>query len=294
MNKKSVDVLTIISPEIKKLKKLGIETPNLDCRILLSQILSKGSMVYNHENISISKNQINEFQALIRERSKGKPVSRIINKRDFWKGAFSLNEDTLDPRPDSEVLITSILGQYQDKSQRLKILDLGSGSGCLGLSLAEEYQNSNITFLDVSEKSLEIVKNNAYKLQSKRKLNYIALDWHEQDWNKKLLKNEKKKFDVIVSNPPYIPSKQIKFLQKEVKDYDPIMALDGGCDGLKAYRAIIPKLKFLLKTNGKLFFEIGKGQEDAVSEIASDNGLICINYNKDLSGIIRVLTFIIK
>ena len=122
------------------------------------------------------------------------------------------------------------------------------------------------------------------------------MDWSTHDWDAKLLnfEEDKAKFDIIISNPPYIPSNEIKFLETEVKDYDPILALDGGNDGLKAYRYIIPRLKNLIKSDGKIFVEIGKGQENSVLEIAFQHGLFSIDYKRDLSNIIRVIIFTIK
>ena len=290
MNKKKIDVYSLIKLEVEKLKKLGFKTASLDCRLLLSQILKKTNTVYTHQEIYISQNQITKFQTLVKKRQEGQPVSRILNRRNFWKREFILDEETLDPRPDSEILIESVLRHFPDKTKLLKILDLGSGSGCLGLSLLEEYEDSSITFVDASKKSLKIVKRNSLQFRLKGELKFINLDWHTHDWDLKLLNSEdKKKFDIIVTNPPYIPTNEVSLLETEVRDYDPIMALDGGNDGLDAYRSIIPKLKNLLKSDGKIFIEIGKGQEDLVSKIALQNGLLFIEHKKDLLNIIRVI-----
>ena len=295
MNKKKIDVYSLIKLEVEKLTKLGFKTASLDCRMLLSQILNKTNTVYTHQEVYISQNQIIKFHTLMKQRQKGKPVSRILNRRNFWKREFILDEDTLDPRPDSEILIESVLRHFSEKNQSLKILDLGSGSGCLGLSLLEEYESALITFLDMSKKSLKVVKRNSFRLKLKGKLKYINLDWHSHDWDIKLLNfEEKTKFDIIVTNPPYISSNEIKFLETEVKDYDPILALDGGNDGLDAYRSIIPKFKNLLKPEGKIFVEIGKGQEDLVKKIGLQNGLLFVEFKKDLLNIIRVIVFCIK
>lgn len=295
MNKREIDVYTVIKPEVEKLRKVGIGTASLDCRLLLAQILRKDDPLYTHQSIFISEMQIKKFQTLVCERMKGKPVSRILNKKNFWKREFKLNEETLDPRPDSEIIIESVLKYFSNKSEFLKILDLGSGSGCLGLSLGDEYKASSVTFADKSKKSLEIVRMNALKLGINGKIEFINMDWLSYDWDKKLLNLKKKvKYDVIVINPPYIPSDDIKLLKTEVKDYDPALALDGGKDGLSAYRNIIPKLKNLIKFNGKIFIEIGKGQEQSVSEIGLAHGLFPLEYKKDLSNISRVIIFTIK
>ena len=295
MINKNIDVYTLVRPEVKKLKKVGIETADLDCRILLSKSQDKDKVVYNHENIDISDNEIKKFQSLVEQRLKGKPVSRIVNKRSFWKKEFKLNEETLDPRPDSETLIDAVLMHYKNKLKSLKILDLGSGSGCLGLSLLEEYENSTVTFFDISKKSLDIVKINASNFGLLERSKFINLDWRIEEWDLNLIKIENEiKFDVVISNPPYIPTSEIKNLQKEVREYDPFIALNGGKDGLNAYKLIIPKLRNILKKNGKIFFEIGKGQEKFITSIAMEYGLLPIQYKKDLSGVNRVIVFIIK
>ena len=239
MTYKNIDVYTLIKPEILKLRNIGIETANLDCRLLLSETLGRYKTIYNHQNIRISENEIKKFQNLIQQRLSRKPVSRIINKRSFWKKEFELNNATLDPRSDSETLIESVIEYYPDKLEILKIIDLGSGSGCLGLSILDEYSCSEVSFFDTSKKSLEMVKTNAQNFDLLERSNYINLDWNISDWDKKLMKIENNiKFDIVISNPPYIPTNDIKTLKKEVKKYDPYIALHGGKDGLDSYRSI--------------------------------------------------------
>ena len=295
MTYKNIDVYTLIKPEILKLRNIGIETANLDCRLLLSKSLDRRVSLYNHQNIFISQSEIAKFQSLIQQRLNGKPVSRIINRRNFWKKEFELNDETLDPRSDSETLIETIIEQYKDKLQFLKILDLGSGSGCLGLSLLDEYPQSEASFFDISPKSLEMVKKNALNLGLSERSKYINLNWKVNGWDKKLITIEKNiKYDIIISNPPYIPTDVIKTLKKEVKKHDPFVALNGGKDGLDAYKSILPKLLNIIKSSGKIFLEIGKGQENFVIKIAIEHGLSLKEYKKDLSGVTRVIIFIIK
>jgi len=251
--------------------------------------------VYMHQDIFITDNEINKFRVLISERAEGKPVSRIINKRSFWKRDFKLNEEALDPRADSEILITTILKYYPNLHEKLNILDLGSGSGCLGLSLLEEYKNSYVTFVDISEKSLQIARVNAKQFSLVDRSKYYNCDWNEKDWDRNLLEFiEKSKFDIVVSNPPYIPTNDIKLLKTEVKSFDPMIALDGGQDGLTAYKSIFLRLKNLLKDKGKVFVEIGEGQQSSVSKIGIENNFLEIGYEKDLSGIGRVIIFLAK
>ena len=295
MNKSKIDVYTLIKPEIEKLKKSGCETASLDCRLLLSKVIKKADPVYMHQDIFITDNEINKFRVLISERAEGKPVSRIINKRSFWKKDFKLNEEALDPRADSEILITTVLKYYPNLHEKLNILDLGSGSGCLGLSLLEEYKNSYVTFVDISEKSLQIARVNAKQFSLVDRSKYYNCDWNEKDWDRNLLEFiEKSKFDIVVSNPPYIPTNDIKLLKTEVKSFDPMIALDGGQDGLTAYKSIFLRLKNLLKDKGKVFVEIGEGQQSSVSKIGIENNFLEIGYEKDLSGIVRVIIFLAK
>ena len=295
MNKKNIDVYSLIKPEINKLRSSEIETANLDCRLLLSKSLDSSRILHNHETIEISENEIKIFQKLVKERLKGKPVSRIINKKSFWKKEFKLNNATLDPRPDSETLIEAVLKYYPDKLQSLKILDLGSGSGCLGLSILDEYNNSTVSFFDKSKKSLEIVRLNSLNFGLTKRSKLIHADWIFDDWDTKLLKIENGiKYDIVISNPPYIPKDEIKDLKIEVKKYDPIIALNGGKDGLDAYKLILPKLKKIINNSGKVFFEIGKDQQNFISSKALDHGLVPIELMKDLSGVNRVIVLIIK
>ena len=295
MTYKNIDVYTLIKPEILKLRKIGIDTANLDCRLLLSESLDRYETIYNHQNIYISEKEMEKFKNLIQQRLSGKPVSRIINKRSFWKKEFELNDTTLDPRTDSETLIESVIECYPEKLEFLKIIDLGSGTGCLGLSLLDEYSCSEVSFFDTSKKSLEIVKTNAENFDLLERSKYINLDWNFRDWDKKLMKIENNmKYDIAISNPPYIPTNDIKTLKKEVKKYDPFIALNGGKDGLDSYRSIFSNLSNIIKSNGKIFFEIGKGQENDVTKIAIKHGLFPIQYKKDLSGVTRVIIFGIK
>ena len=295
MTYKNIDVYDLIKPEVLKLRNIGIETANLDCRLLLAKSLDRRVSIYNHQNICISQREFAKFQSLIQQRLNGKPVSRIINKRNFWKKDFELNDQTLDPRSDSETLIETILEQYKDKLQFLKILDLGSGSGCLGLSLLDEYPNSEVSFFDISSKSLEMAKINAVNLGFLERSKYINLNWNINDWDEKLISIENNiKYDIIISNPPYIPTNLIKSLNKEVKKYDPFIALNGGKEGLDAYKSIIPKLINIIKLNGKIFLEIGEGQESSVTTISTQHGLSIKGYKKDLSGMIRAIILYIK
>ena len=290
-----IEANTIIKPALIILQKSNNKAPNLDCRILLGHAMGLNRSVYPHEQIKITQKEINKFKTLIDERKKGKPVSRIINKKQFWKMNFTLNEETLDPRPDSEVIIESILKHFKDKLGNLRILDLGSGSGCLGLSILNEYKNSKGILIDASLDSLEIAKINAVDYNLFHRSKFINLNWFKKEWTKELLQNiENKKFDIIISNPPYIPSNDINNLQIEVKKFEPRLALDGGKDGMDSYKSILPNIIDILKPEGKIFLEIGHNQQNLINKIANKCELIFKDSNKDLSGIIRVLVYGLK
>ena len=290
-----IEAYTIIKPALIILQKSNNKAPNLDCRILLGHAMGLNRSVYPHEQIKITQKEINKFKTLIDERKKGKPVSRIINKKQFWKMNFTLNEETLDPRPDSEVIIESILKHFKDKLGNLRILDLGSGSGCLGLSILNEYKNSKGILIDASLDSLEIAKINAVDYNLFHRSKFINLNWFKKEWTKELLQNiENKKFDIIISNPPYIPSNDINNLQIEVKKFEPRLALDGGKDGMDSYKSILPNIIDILKPEGKIFLEIGHNQQNLINKVANKCELIFKDSNKDLSGIIRVLVYGLK
>ena len=293
--KTCLEAVFIIKPALEILKKSNNDNPNLDCRILLGHAMGLNRSIYTHEKINITQNEINKFKILVDERKKGKPVSRLINKKDFWNMTFIIDESTLDPRPDSEVIIESILNHFKEKSYSLNILDLGSGSGCLGLSILNEYPNTKGIFADASDGSLKIAKLNALNYNLVDRSEFVNLDWFEKGWSKILHKKlGQNKFDIIISNPPYIPSNEINDLQIEVKKFEPILALDGGKNGMDAYNYIFPNIIEMLKPEGKMFVEIGNNQKSQVNKIANKYKLILEETNKDLSGVTRVLVYALK
>lgn len=262
-----------------ELKNVG-SSPILDVRILLEKALgvSREELLKNSKQ-QFEEKEIKRFECFIERRRKGEPVAKIIGEREFWGLTFKTNKHTLDPRPDSETLIEAVLREYKDKTQKLRIVDLGTGTGCLLLSLLSEYKNASGAGVDISEKALKTAKENAENLSLDDRAEFVISNWAEDITDK---------FDIVISNPPYIKSGEIKKLEREVAEYDPISALDGGNDGLNCYRAIAGQVNNLLKKGGKAFFEIGEGQEGDIKSIIP---LEYVNSRKDLAGIIRCLVF---
>jgi len=248
--------------EIAKQLKTVSDTPVLDARLLVQ---SPGNL-----------------QEKIDRRLKHEPVSKIIGQKGFWKSDFVTSQDVLDPRPDSETLIEAVLKSCPDINRSYRILDIGVGSGCLLFSLLDEYPNATGVGVDISEKALAISRQN----KKDRKATLIQKDFYQTDWATDL-----GLFDIVISNPPYIPTKDIEKLEPDVRLYDPITALDGGRDGLNAYRALAKSIPALLNKNGLVFLEIGQGQEKDVTDIFLATGFTLCHTVSDFGGIVRVLVF---
>ena len=281
---------------INKLQLSKIPMPELDARILLSYAINYQDIIYMHNDISISKNKKNKFYDYLNKRIQGKPVSRIVGSRNFWKKNFLINKYTLDPRQDSEVIVDIVTKNYSNINKHIQILDLGAGSGCIGLSIIDDLKNSSLLSLDICKQALEQVNINAKRLNLDKKLHYAQINWFEKTWiqNVKLIiENEKlfskNKFDIIVCNPPYIKSSEIKKLQIEVKNYDPLISLDGGIDGCNSYKAIFKDLSKLLSNNGVCFIEIGYDMLEDIKFILKQFNLNLIKVYKDFQGHSRVI-----
>ena len=281
---------------INKLKSKKILTPEVDARILLSYVINYQNTIYMHNDISISKFEKKKFYECLDKRILGEPVSRIIGTRNFWKNNFSISKYTLDPRPDSEVIIDIVTETYRNNVNHIQVLDLGSGSGCIGLSILEDLKNASLLSLDICKQALKQVNINAKKLNLSKKLFCCQVNWFENAWIEKInliTQNEtlfsKKKFDIIVCNPPYIKSSDVKKLQNEVKNYDPLISLDGGVDGCDSYRAIFKDLRQLLTIDGIGFFEIGHDMLDDIKIILKEFDLKLIRVHKDIQGHNRVI-----
>ena len=214
---------------------------------------------------------------------KKKPIAKLINHKEFFGLDFYVDENVLDPRPDSEIIVEMILSDYKN-IENLNLLEIGTGSSCLIVALVKALSNARATAIDISTKALQIADKNISQHQLSTKIKLLQSDLFDS-----LATNNK--FNIILSNPPYIPSNEIELLDKEVQNYDPISALDGGNDGLDFYRSISKNARNYLHKNGSLYLEIGINQFTAIKVIFENEGWHFEKYQKDLAGIIRALKF---
>ena len=262
-------------------KALSKQLSETQARIILNERagLSWASIIATPDAI-IDDKTAQAIQNDLKQRMNGKPLSRIYGKREFWGLEFSLNENTLDPRPDSETLIETALAHYKDKPPPKTILDLGTGTGCLLLALLSEFKEAQGIGIDISEKALTAAQTNAKALQLDARSTFIKGKWAE---------SLDRKFDLIISNPPYIASNIIPNLEKEVKNHDPILALDGGIDGLQAYKDIFSDLLRIMNDDGIALFEIGFDQASQIERLSNKYEIRIGSVYPDLAGNPRVV-----
>ena len=275
----------LLSQLTAQLKMADIEMPLLDARLLVGLALGQDRQVYAHEDMVLDADTMARLDAMLARRLAGVPISRIRGWREFWSMRFDLSPDCLDPRPDSETLVAAALEQQKHQPTAPLIMDYGTGSGCLLLAILSEWHEASGIGLDKSPDAITTATANARYHQLNKRARYVVSDWCAA------IKKDMKA-DIIISNPPYIPTNVIKALKSEVRDYDPPLAIDGGSDGYAAWRVILPKISARLKPEGMALVEIGKGQDCSVIALAQDVGLICHQQWRDLSGIIRVLGLI--
>ena len=259
------------------LKENKIPSHILDSEILLSKTLGKSreEILINLEQ-KITKKNISIFKTYLQRRSKNEPIAYILEEKEFWSKKFKVSKDTLIPRPETELLIDKLLKIYRGK--KISILDIGTGSGCIIISLLSSLTKSIGIGVDISKNAISVAKNNAFKYKLSNKVKFF---------NKTIDDVFGKKFDLIVSNPPYIKRKDIKNLSDDIKKYEPRMALDGGNDGLDLIKKVIYKSKNILKINGLLALEIGNEQIKKVSKILIDNNFRVKHVIKDYKNNVR-------
>lgn len=264
----------------------GIDTPSLDARLLVGHALS-----LDHTALALQAARIltaserDAIAMLAARRSSGEPVARILGVKEFWGLPFTLSGATLVPRPDTETVVEAALEAIGErrKQEALRIADLGTGTGAILLALLHEWPNATGLGTDIDPQAIDTAQANAQALGLASRAQFRLADF-AQDMGAT--------FDVVVSNPPYIPTRDIASLDREVREHDPLRALDGGPDGLDAYRAIARRAPHLLRDNGVLVVEIGIGQAAGVEAIlTAGEGLECVARRPDLLNIVRALTF---
>jgi len=274
----------IIKKASQLLKNHNIHSHELDAQIILSEIMKikRESLITNNE-INISKKIAKKYNIAIKRRIKNEPVAYITGKKEFWSQDFIVDHSTLIPRPESELLIYKLVNYF--KNRKINILDVGTGSGCILLSLLKELHLSKGIGIDISSKAIKTAKLNSKKfnLHSRSKFRVVNMDNFNIG-----------KYDLIVSNPPYVALKDIKNLSKDILNYEPLIALKGGFDGLDLIKKVIYKSKCLLKNNGLLGIEIGTNQYMKVSHFLKISGFREINkvydYNYNIRCIITTKT----
>jgi len=252
-----MNALDLINFGTKELIQKRIISSRLDSELLLSKILNKKreEILINLDQEICQKN-FSKYKKLIIRRSRNEPVAYILEEKEFWSKIFYVNTDTLIPRPETELMVEKLVNMFKEK--KISILDIGTGSGCILISLLSELKNSKAVGIDISKKALIIAKKNLVKHALQNKIKFL---------NRSLDSNFYQKFDLIVSNPPYIKTREVKNLSQDIKKYEPRIALDGGNDGLDLIKKIIYKTKCTLKVKGTLALEIGNEQYKKVSEI---------------------------
>jgi len=258
----------------KILENKNIKSSLLDAEILMSKVFeSDRSYIILNNDKKIDQIRLNEFIDLIHQRSCGKPTAYLIGKKDFWNSEFKVNEDVLIPRPDSEIIIEQVLKLTKNKS-KINILDVGVGSGCLLLSILKERRDFYGAGIDICKKSLNLCRFNSAKLGLANRVKLYKSDIDNFNLGK---------YDLILSNPPYINKFDLQYLEKDVIDFEPVKALYGGLDGTSEIRKVINKSSELIKRNGKLILEIAFDQKEKVKKILNEKGFYINQILKDLA-----------
>ncbi len=269
----------VIAETTAALTTAGIDSPRLDARVLLAHVMQiETSQTFTRDDLPLPPHHEAELAKLVQRRMAREPVSRIFGKREFWGLEFNVTPATLDPRADTETLVSAVI----DHSKRValnnpRILDLGTGTGCILLSLLHALSGSSGIGVDISEAALHVAAGNASKLQLSHRASFARMSWADALAGP---------FDIVTSNPPYLSDDDMRNLSPEVR-YDPTRALDGGGDGLDCYRAIVSDIKRLVRNPAVVALEVGAGQAEQVARLVAGAGLRVVEIRSDLSAIPR-------
>jgi len=254
------------------LKKKNIKSFLIDSEILMSKVIQKErKYIILNSNENLNEKSLDLFKKMINLRSLGKPIAYIIGQKDFWKSKFKITEDVLIPRPDTELLVEEVLKLTKHKSN-LSILEIGVGSGCVLLSILKEKKSFYGTGIDISKKCLELSKINSFELGLNNRTKFFKSDIDNFNYGK---------YDLIISNPPYIKKLDLKYLERDIFGFEPINSLNGGIDGLSEIRKVITKSSELIKKNGKLILEIAFDQKIKVIKLLKNKGFYINKTLKD-------------
>ena len=265
---------------VRRLAEGQIPSPRLEARLLIANTLGVDANELNPFAVKLDDAQTEKLMQSVQERLKHKPICKIIGQKSFYKYDFHVDCNVLSPRPDTEILVEAAIHLGQ-KNKLNRVLDLGTGSGCILLSVLADLPNAKGVGIDISDKALEIARTNAEILGVVSRVELMRASWFDDNLSLG------DKFDLIVSNPPYIKSADIATLDTEVKDYDPILALDGGADGYRDYKKLAERIPSWLKDGGYVLLEVGIGQAEKVAQIFQEKGLSLCEIVKDLAGINR-------
>jgi release factor glutamine methyltransferase len=276
-------VLEALKLSDEYLQKYKIESSRLNAELLLAEVLQcKRLDLYLLYDKPLSEGEIIKYREYLKRRSKREPLQYIIGYVDFFGLKFFVNPSVLIPRPETEILVESVMQKFSVNDE-IRILDIGIGSGNMAVSLLKNLVNSEAVGIDISEESLSMSKRNAVENSVESRLELIKFDILKDDYN--LLG----KFDLIISNPPYVSQEDYNELEPELKVFEPVFALTDYSDGYSFYEKIIPVSKDLFENHGKLFFELGKGQHNKVKNLMEKNGFININITQDYSRVDRII-----
>ncbi len=285
MLKDGMETLDQMMRRIRKaLEESGAEAPALDARILMRQggNFSDADLIMRGAE-PLSPQLIEKIEEMLSRRLRGEPVSRITGEREFWSLLFKVTPDTLDPRADTETLVDAALKCVGIRDEKpLRILDLGTGTGCIPIALLTELPHATAVAIDLNPGALAVARENAIRHGVEGRIEFRHGSWWEP------LKTGES-FDLVTSNPPYIPESDIAALAPDVRDFDPMMALTGGADGFDAYKIILNGLKKYLACGGTALFEIGIGQEKELARLVDDSNMCVRDSYRDLGDVIRVV-----
>ena len=267
-----MNIQTLLNQASKILENSSSVSSKLDSEILLSEVIKKNRQyLLLNSNEELKKENIKSFNYLVKRRKKGEPIAYLINKKEFWKQNFYVNQNVLIPRPDTELLVEETLKLF-NVNLKLNILDIGTGSGCILLSILKERRNFIGTGIDISKKAINVARFNAKMYQLSNRVKF-----YNSDIDKFLIG----KYDLVLSNPPYIRQQDLKYLEKDIEGFEPKLALDGGRDGFSKIAKVISKTSELLKRNGKFILEIGFDQKNKTLDILKNNNLYINKVVKD-------------